>query len=66
MSVVSWVPTEINQEAACVLLVYFCNLYGMLHMWRVSGVDGDLTFVPGEIVTEIGDGAESNSAAKDI
>lgn len=35
-------------------------------MWRVSGVDGDLTFVPGEIVAEIGDGAESNSAAKDI
>lgn len=66
MSAVSGVPTEINQEAANVLLVYFCNLYEMLHMWRVSGVDGDLTFVPGEIVAEIGGGAGSNSSAKDI
>jgi len=62
MSVVSGVPREINQEAAHVLLISFCNLETMLGTWREFGVDGDLTSVPREMLAEGGDGAEFNRA----
>lgn len=59
MSEVSGVPGEINQAAAHVL-ISFCNLKGILCMWREFGVDGDLAFVPREVLAERGDGAESD------
>lgn len=58
MSAVSGVPREINQEAAHVLLISFCNLEGKLCTWREFGVDGHLTFVPRERLAERGGGAE--------
>lgn len=42
MSVILGVPTE----TAHVLLICFCNMNGVLCLWKKFGVDGDLGFVP--------------------
>lgn len=60
MSAVSGVPTETNQEVAHPTPIPFCNLDGMLCMWREFGMDEDLTFLPEEMLGEKGDRTESN------